>query len=113
MNRYLEYVADKAKGKPEGLRSSEWPKTEKAVKTRDGNRCQFTGLTTNLEVHHMEPFHINPARENDMDNCITLTKWAHFILGHMGNWKLFNPFVKLICEKYGKSRQSEALKQAA
>lgn len=46
--------------------------------------CQACGTTKKLEVHHIEPFHVNPAKELDPSNLITLCdKYCHYAIGHL------------------------------
>ena len=50
----------------------------------------------NLEVHHIKPFHLNPALELDPINLATLCESkkdgvnCHLWFGHLGNFKSFN-----------------------
>lgn len=52
-----------------------------------------------VEVHHKVPFHVDPARELDPANLITLCESkkggvnCHLFLGHLGNYKHANPTV--------------------
>lgn len=56
--------------------------------------CQACGKIEDLEVHHIEPVHINPNRELDPSNLITLcSKNCHFIFGHLMDYKSWNPDV--------------------
>ncbi len=83
-------------GKP---RSSQWP-TARRKHLEIQPMCQCCGGTKNLNVHHIEPFHINPERELDPTNLITLCEDGvggtncHLLVGHGGNWKHVNPNVK-------------------
>jgi 5-methylcytosine-specific restriction endonuclease McrA len=47
-----------------------------------------------LEVHHKIPVSVDPSRELDETNLITLcmypTQKDHFHVGHLGNWKDYN-----------------------
>jgi 5-methylcytosine-specific restriction endonuclease McrA len=54
--------------------------------------CQACGSTKKLEVHHIEPFHVNPAKELDPSNLITLCdKYCHYAIGHLMDYKSWNP----------------------
>ena len=61
--------------------------------------CQLCGGDDDLEVHHIIPFHINPDRELDPSNLITLCGCGkkgincHLFFGHLGSWKNYNPSV--------------------
>jgi len=58
--------------------------------------CDACGITTKalLEVHHKVPVHIDPSKELDWGNLITLCESpshnCHLIFGHLLNWKSFN-----------------------
>lgn len=54
---------------------TEWRKIRKAVKERDGFRCQLCGSTKFLNTHHIEPF--RKTRSHDMDKLITLCASCH------------------------------------
>ena len=57
----------------------------------DNPKCAACGRTTDLEVHHIVPYHINPNRELDPTNLITLCgKRCHFVFGHLMDWKSWN-----------------------
>lgn len=60
--------------------------------------CKACGHEADLEVHHIEPFHLDPAKELDPTNLITLCEATpqecHLHIGHLGNWKNFNPKVR-------------------
>lgn len=73
-------------------RSSEWPKTRKTWLEQHPT-CSACGGSTKPEVHHMTPFHLDPSKELDPTNFITLcesTPECHLRTGHLGNWKKFN-----------------------
>lgn len=81
-------------------RSSHWPAIRRAHLAIEG-WCRGCGRISNLEVHHCEPFHINPFRELDPTNLITLCEaighQCHLKLGHLGNWRKVNPAVREQC----------------
>jgi len=80
-------------------RSACWAKARKAhLKKQD--ECQACGQATYLNVHHILPYHARPDLECDPNNLVTLCEKSdrfgfpcHFILGHLGSWKLNNPNV--------------------
>jgi hypothetical protein len=52
------------------------------------------GTNNGLEVHHIEPFHLNPEKELDTNNLITLCKkHCHLAIGHLMDYKSWNPDV--------------------
>lgn len=69
------------------------------------NTCAACGCKEHLQVHHVEPFHINPEKELDPTNLITLcmvdtpNRRCHFVLGHHNNWKNSNPTVRAEASK--------------
>lgn len=73
-------------------------KTRKALlEYRKANPvCEITGLTKSLQVHHLIPVSIRPDLAADPSNLMTLTKNAHLIVGHLGNWKNFNPHARTL-----------------
>jgi len=81
--KYIRYAA----------RSPKWSSVRKAF-LRDNPSCAACGSTKTLEVHHIEPVHLNPDRELDSSNLITLCdKYCHFAIGHLMNYKSYNPNV--------------------
>lgn len=59
-------------------------------------RCACCGGIKKLEVHHKVPFHIDPTKELDLDNLITLCENkkqglnCHLCIGHVGLYKSYN-----------------------
>ena len=94
MIRYLSHIADVIKGKaPLGsLRSKDWPKARKLCLIRQPE-CMACASIKNLEVHHIFPFHLDPSKELDQDNLITLCRGCHCLFGHLGSWKSWNETV--------------------
>ena len=80
-------------------RSSKWRKVRKAHIQKQW-WCRYCGNLNNLEVHHIQPFHLYPELELDEDNLITLCegmfKECHLKQGHLGNYKKYNPDIKKI-----------------
>jgi len=77
-------------------RSGKWPTVEKHFKETHPT-CAACGSKTRLNVHHIHPFHVFPNLELDSNNLITLcmdTKECHLQLGHLGNFKMYNPNIK-------------------
>jgi 5-methylcytosine-specific restriction protein A len=60
---------------------------------------QPAGGKDHLEVHHVRPFHLNPALELLPTNFITLCESpgrdCHCAIGHLMDWKAFNPTVRM------------------
>lgn len=110
---YAEEV-DGIVGYGEGERSGHWPtvmhhfrNNQYATATGwatfndgvDRSVCRCCGSSENLNVHHIQPFHINPALECDPTNLVTLCRDHHFHIGHRDNWKNSNPNVCADCDR--------------
>lgn len=87
-------------------RSPHWPKVEAAHLAAEPF-CRYCGGTKSLQVHHKEPFHLDPTKELDPTNLITLCEdykdgvECHLHVGHLGNWKSFNPHVADVANSPG------------
>ena len=46
------------------------------------------------EIHHLSPFHKNPALELLESNLITLCREHHFFVGHLNSWRSWNEDVR-------------------
>lgn len=77
-------------------RSSQWP-TARRNHLRLHPACAACGGVHCVQVHHKQPFHLHPELELDPNNFITLCECSpgddHLRIGHLGNWKSFNPHV--------------------
>lgn len=73
-------------------RSPEWPKVRRRVIEKHPT-CAATGVTRDLEAHHIIPFHEDPKLELDEKNLIVLSRIPHFLIGHLGSWNSHNPNV--------------------
>lgn len=81
-------------------RSSRWSSVRKNH-IENNPTCAACGNTKKLEVHHIEPVHVNPDRELDPSNLITLCDSpCHIVFGHLMNYKSYNPDVAQDCQKY-------------
>src|SRR5665213_577681 len=74
-------------------RSPKWEQVRKAFIALHPT-CAVCGtkgsLTNQLNVHHIQPFHLHPALELDNSNLITLCRRDHYLMGHLLNWSSFN-----------------------
>lgn len=75
-------------------RSSKWPAT-RAAHLRANPACAVCGCRTDLEVHHILPFHVAPDLELNPRNLLTLgercpTGNHHLLFGHLGDWSCWN-----------------------
>lgn len=74
--------------------------------------CAACGRNKKLEVHHIEPVHLNPDKELDPSNLITLCNDpCHLLFGHLMNYKSWNENVEKDCEAYYKKIQSRPYKR--
>jgi phage terminase large subunit GpA-like protein len=74
-------------------RSPQWPSV-RAEHLRVHPTCEACGTIEQLHVHHVTPVHVDPARELDLENLITLCRQCHFVIGHHRNWRGYNPNVR-------------------
>jgi 5-methylcytosine-specific restriction enzyme A len=99
-------------------RSTRWPAVEHAHLQREG-WCRHCGGTARLQVHHVAPFHLHPELELDDSNLITLCEDSgdgvecHLHVGHLGNWKNFNPAVRAVATSPGPGVPAPHLVEAA
>ena len=60
--------------------------------------CRYCGRMTDLEVHHITPFHVDPAGELNPGNLITLCErigtHCHLEHGHLGNWRTWDVLIR-------------------
>jgi len=98
MKTLIEAIKDRVSGKVPLLkkRSSRWPAVRADFLSKNGS-CAACGQTDHLQVHHVKPFHMDPSKELDQTNLITLCEDeydCHRIIGHTGNFKKENPSVR-------------------
>lgn len=71
-------------------RSSQWPKLRKQHIEKQPC-CQACGSCKKPEVHHIVPVHLDPSKELDPDNLITLCdRYCHFTIGHLMSYHSWN-----------------------
>jgi len=77
-------------------RSPQWPEARKKW-LKAHPTCAVCGSKDHLEVHHIMPFHLDPSKELDPKNFITLCESKshndHLIFGHLLDFKSLNPNV--------------------
>jgi 5-methylcytosine-specific restriction endonuclease McrA len=77
-------------------RSDKWPTVEHHFRA-EHSTCAACGGKHRLNVHHVMPFHLDPSKELDPTNLITLCmgeKECHLHIGHGGSFKQYNPNVR-------------------
>ena len=91
-------------------RSPKWTSTRKEH-LKSNNYCAACGRICKLEVHHIEPVHLNPNRELDPSNLITLCDDpCHLLFGHLMNYRSWNPDVLSDCEYFHNKIQNRPYK---
>jgi len=90
-------------------RSDKW-KTVRKHHIIEEPYCRMCGGVTDLQVHHMIPFHLNEADELIDANLITLCECpgidCHLKHGHLGDWHNFNPKIKVMANSSGQGIKS-------
>ena len=75
-----------------------------------GRVCACCGCTTGLQTHHIKPFHLFPELEMDPANWLALCGPTelncHLRIGHLGNFKWYNPRVVELCQILTENRES-------
>jgi 5-methylcytosine-specific restriction protein A len=80
-------------------RSGKWNTVRKHFLEKNPE-CAACGSKKNLNVHHVEPFHLKPELELEESNLITLCESdcggviCHLFFGHLGDYKEVNPDVR-------------------
>lgn len=83
-------------------RSYSWPKIRKQHLFKFPN-CAACGRSKNLDVHHIIPVSVDPTKELDPNNLITLcSDPCHFVFGHLMDYKSWNTDVIQDCRWYHK-----------
>lgn len=84
-------------------RSPHWESFKHEFSKTNSRRCAYCDSPIDVQLHHEQPFHINPQRELDPTNLIWLCEEVgsnhHLHVGHCGDWKKFNPRVREDCLK--------------
>ena len=98
-------------------RSSQWPTTRKAFINSPGNDCckvcKKRGSLANLQVHHVVPFSVDPSKELDPGNLITLCGKHHLTFGHLEDFHSWNVNIREDAEAFGKKVENRPSKENA
>lgn len=73
-------------------RTSEWA-VFRDTYAKAHPRCAVCGRPVE-NVHHGVPVHVDPTRELDPKNCYPFCRTHHFIFGHLGDWRSWNPDIE-------------------
>lgn len=76
-----------------GERAGEWRAVRNAY-AASHPACAACGAKADLQVHHVKPFHLWPALELESSNLIALCPRCHLLLGHLGDYRAYNPCVR-------------------
>ena len=92
------------------VRSPKWSSFRKQH-LKDNPSCAACGRDRKVEVHHIEPVHLNPERELDPSNLLTLCDSpCHIVFGHLMNYKSWNKTVIDDCIVYLNKVKNKPLK---
>jgi 5-methylcytosine-specific restriction endonuclease McrA len=81
-------------------RSDDWPKLRRQY-LKNFDRCAVCGARKRLVAHHIIPYHIEPEKELDAKNLITLCESHHLTFGHLQRWASYNINVVTDAEGWG------------
>jgi hypothetical protein len=77
-----------------GSRSSKW-RALRIDHLKKNPACAVCGNTKKVVPHHIVPYHIDPSKELDPLNLISLCEGdtfnCHLFFGHLRNWSRCNP----------------------
>jgi hypothetical protein len=94
-------------------RSSGWPAWLKAF--LKGKTCVCCGSRGPLTGHHKIPFHLRPDLELVESNVAPICDGTdcHLVIGHLKDFKLYNPDFDADAAQYLKKRMAAIAKQRA
>lgn len=75
-----------------------WRKVRNAY-VRTHPVCAACGYDKDIQVHHIQPWHINERLRYDSENLVTLCQPCHFRYGHFCNWKDWNPLIETLADQ--------------
>ncbi len=85
-------------------RTSKYKKFASSFILKKG-KCEICDSTSNLQVHHIKSVFYFPELLLDEDNCMCLCSGVnrfsgcHFIHGHLSDFKINNPNVRVLIKK--------------
>lgn len=82
--------------KPRSKRSPKWPALAKRFLR--GKACAVCGSSEHVVPHHIVPVHVDPSQElveaNLLPLCENRVMNCHCVVGHLRDWKSYNPTVR-------------------
>lgn len=81
---------------PKRSQSRRWKATA-ARHLRENPTCAACGSTVRVRPHHVVPVSVDPSREHDFTNLLSLCESythgvnCHLFFGHGGSWSTWNP----------------------
>ena len=97
----FDYIRDLWRGSVSlggAARSSAWDTTRTKFKKLNP-LCEVCG-NKNPEIHHVVPYNVDPSKENDFSNLISLCRDHHFFVAHLMSWRSWNENVKIDSETW-------------
>jgi|SRR3990167_4952225 len=70
-------------------RSSLWGKCRREHWSRNPT-CAVCDTKKEIEVHHIQPYHLFPSKELDPHNLLSLCAAHHIFIGHLMSWHSYN-----------------------
>lgn len=100
----LNAAIKEGKGAAEMLHSEwQWRKTARLYMV-DHKVCELCAEDSELQVHHVVPWHISAELRFVLSNLVCLCQPCHFRFGHWRRWKDSNPEIRQLCEQISKYR---------
>lgn len=90
-------------------RSWKWPAVRRAHLLKHPECAACAKIDFKNEVHHIVPFKLDPSRELDASNLITLCDRHHLTFGHFENYSTYNPNVRTTAENYRTEKELNTL----
>ena len=92
-HKWRVYRSKAHEKKKERTRSPKWHAVQHAY-LQMKPRCEACGGLMELQVHHIQPFHLHPELELQPSNLIALCMGeheCHLLIGHGGSFACYNP----------------------
>jgi len=86
-------------------RSGKWP-TFRKIFLVSNPTCIACDSKKDLQVHHEIPVSVDPSKELEESNCMTLCSGCHLVFGHLHSFRSWNVNVREDCENHLKKVRS-------